>query len=50
MTEIFLDTANIKDIEEILKWGVIKGLTTNQKIFSFEKGINFQEHSKKYLV
>ena len=49
MTEIFLDTANLKDIEELKRWGVIKGLTTNQKIFSLEKGINFEQHAKKIL-
>jgi len=49
MTDIFLDTANLKDIEELSKWGVLKGLTTNQKIFSFEKGVNFEEHANKIL-
>lgn len=49
MTDIFLDTANLKDIEELSRWGVIKGLTTNQKIFSFEKGVNFEKHAKKIL-
>jgi len=49
MTDIFLDTANLKDIEELNRWGVIKGLTTNQKIFSKEKGVNFQEHARKIL-
>ncbi len=41
--EIFLDTANIDEIKAILPWGVISGLTTNQKIFSCEKGVNFKE-------
>lgn len=49
MTEIFLDTANIDEIEEILEWGLIKGVTTNQKIFLKEKGCNFEEQSKKIL-
>lgn len=47
--EIFLDTANIDEIEEILEWGIIKGITTNQKIFLKEKGCNFEEQSKKIL-
>ena len=47
--EIFLDTANIDDINEILDWGIIKGVTTNQKIFLKEKGCNFEEQSKKIL-
>ncbi len=47
--EIFLDTANIDDISEILKWGIIKGVTTNQKIFLKEKGCNFEQQAKKIL-
>ena len=47
--EIFLDTANINEIKEILEWGIIKGVTTNQKIFLKEKGCNFEEQSKKIL-
>ncbi len=47
--EIFLDTANIDEIKEILEWGIIKGVTTNQKIFLKEKGCNFEEQSKKIL-
>jgi transaldolase len=47
--EIFLDTANTEEINEILKWGIIKGITTNQKIFLKEKGCNFEEQSKKIL-
>ena len=40
--EIFLDTASVKEIREMLSWGIITGVTTNQKIFSAEKGINFK--------
>jgi len=47
--EIFLDTANTDEISEIMKWGIIKGVTTNQKIFLKEKGCNFEEQSKKIL-
>lgn len=47
--EIFLDTANTDQIKEILEWGIIKGVTTNQKIFLNEKGCNFEEQSKKIL-
>ena len=47
--EIFLDTANTDEINEILPWGIIKGVTTNQKIFLKEKGCNFEEQSKKIL-
>ena len=33
MSDIFLDTANMEDIKEIKSWGIIQGVTTNQKIF-----------------
>ena len=41
--EIFLDTASAKEIREMLQWGVTSGVTTNQKIFSAEKGVNFKD-------
>ncbi|MCW4029817.1 MAG: hypothetical protein NWE92_09265 [Candidatus Bathyarchaeota archaeon] len=47
--EIFLDTANIEEIKQLLPWGVISGVTTNQKIFSNEKGVNFQERVQEIL-
>jgi transaldolase len=47
--EVFLDTANTNEIAEIHNWGIIKGVTTNQKIFLKEKGCNFEEQSKKIL-
>jgi transaldolase len=47
--EIFLDTANVEEIKAILPWGVISGLTTNQKIFSCEKGVNFRERVLEIL-
>lgn len=34
--ELFIDTANIDEIKEIARWGVIRGVTTNPKIFSKE--------------
>ena len=49
MTKIFLDTANLEEIEEIKSWGIIEGLTTNQKIFLNEKGCNFEERAKEIL-
>jgi transaldolase len=44
--EIFLDTANIDEIKHILRWGVIDGVTTNQKIFLNEKGVDFKTRVK----
>ena len=46
---IFLDTANIEEIKEYSDWGVINGVTTNQKIWLKEKGINFKEKLKEIL-
>jgi transaldolase len=34
--ELFIDTANIEEVREIARWGVIRGVTTNPKIFSKE--------------
>lgn len=45
--EIFLDTANVNEISHILKWGVIDGITTNQKIFLSEKGVDFKSRIKE---
>ena len=41
--EIFLDSASINELERVIKWGIIDGVTTNQKIFLKEKGVNFKE-------
>ncbi len=49
MVEFFIDTANVKEIKEILPWGILSGCTTNQKIFSCEKGINFKDRVKEIL-
>lgn len=40
--EIFLDTANMEEIKHINRWGIIDGVTTNQKIFLNEKGVDFK--------
>ena len=47
--DVFLDTASLNEIKEILPWGVITGITTNQKIFLAEKGCNFRERVKEIL-
>jgi transaldolase len=47
--EIFLDTASVKEIREILQWSIISGVTTNQKIFLAEKGCNFKERVQEIL-
>jgi transaldolase len=47
--EIFLDTASLEEIKDILTWGIITGLTTNQKIFLAEKGCNFRQRVQGIL-
>jgi len=47
--DIFLDTASINEIREILPWGLISGVTTNQKIFLAEKGCDFKQRVKEIL-
>ncbi len=49
MFEIFLDTASIIEIENTLPFGIITGVTTNQKIFSVERGINFKERVQEIV-
>lgn len=36
--KIFVDTANIKEIEELTSWGIIEGATTNPTLISREEG------------
>ncbi|MDA4129148.1 MAG: fructose-6-phosphate aldolase [Thaumarchaeota archaeon] len=43
MPKIFLDTASLKEIEEISSWGIVDGVTTNQKIFLQEGGVDFKK-------
>jgi len=41
---IFIDTANVDEIKKWIKdYGTVKGVTTNQKIFLKEKGVNFKQ-------
>ncbi|MGA2664229.1 MAG: transaldolase family protein [Nitrososphaerales archaeon] len=43
MVQIFLDTASLVEIEEFVKWGIADGVTTNQKIFLSEGGVDFRK-------
>jgi transaldolase len=42
MVQIFLDTASLTEIEELTRWGIADGVTTNQKIFLSEGGVDFK--------
>ncbi len=50
--KIFLDTANLTDIEEALRRGFPRGITTNPSILAKEKKTDFHKHIQKiiYLV
>ena len=41
--KIFLDTANLREIEEAASWGVLSGVTTNPSLMAREEGADFQE-------
>ncbi|MDA4135985.1 MAG: hypothetical protein OK449_03145 [Thaumarchaeota archaeon] len=43
MAQIFLDTASLTEIEEFTRWGIVDGVTTNQKIFLSEGGVDFKQ-------
>ena len=43
MVQIFLDTASLSEIEEFTRWGIADGVTTNQKIFLSEGGVDFKK-------
>ncbi|MGD0637164.1 MAG: transaldolase family protein [Nitrososphaerales archaeon] len=43
MVQIFLDTASLAEIEEFARWGIADGVTTNQKIFLSEGGVDFKK-------
>jgi transaldolase len=47
--EFFLDTASIDEVKKILPWGVISGLTTNQKIFLQEGGVDFKKRALELI-
>ena len=47
--KIFLDTANLADIEEALKGGFVRGVTTNPSLLAKEPKGNYLEHMKKIV-
>lgn len=47
--KLFVDTANLKDIEEALKRGFVQGVTTNPSLLAKEPKANFEEHMKKIV-
>jgi transaldolase len=47
--KIFIDSANLGEIEEALQRGFPAGITTNPSIFSKEEKGDFREHIKKII-
>jgi transaldolase len=41
--KIYLDTANLREIEEAASWGVLSGVTTNPTLMAREEGADFEE-------
>ena len=40
--KLFIDTANLKQVEEIASWGVLDGVTTNPSLVAKEEGADFK--------
>lgn len=40
--QLYLDTANLKEIREAASWGVLSGVTTNPTLMAKEQGADFQ--------
>lgn len=47
--KLFLDTANLKEIEDFLKLGIVSGITTNPSIIAKEPKIDYLVHVKKIV-
>lgn len=47
--EIFVDTANLEEIKELLSWGVVDGCTTNPKIVVTE-GADFETRMQEIVA
>ena len=47
--KLFVDTANLNDIEQTLKRGFVSGITTNPSLLAKEPKGNFLLHAKKII-
>ena len=41
--KIYLDTANLAEIAEAARWGVLSGVTTNPSLMAREEGADFED-------
>lgn len=42
--KFFLDTANLKEIEEVASWGILDGVTTNPSLIAKESNVELKSH------
>jgi len=47
--DFFLDTASVEEVKKILPWGILSGITTNQKIFLQEGGVDFKRRALELM-
>lgn len=40
--KLFLDTANMEEIRQAARWGILAGVTTNPTLLAKEKGVDFR--------
>ncbi|MHB0868188.1 MAG: fructose-6-phosphate aldolase [Chloroflexota bacterium] len=45
--ELFVDTADIKEIEEAASWGIVSGCTTNPTLVSTQGKVDFKGHIQR---
>lgn len=45
--QLFLDTASVLELKKYLGWGVVEGITTNQKLFSLEGDCDFEQRIRE---
>lgn len=45
--KLFIDTADIKEIEEAADWGIISGVTTNPTLVSVHGKVDFKSHIQR---
>ena len=45
--KIFLDTADINEIRQVARWGVLDGVTTNPTLFAKTSGATYEEVLKE---
>jgi transaldolase len=47
MNKLFIDTANIEEIKDVISKGIISGVTTNPSLLAKEPKADFYDHIKK---